>query len=252
MNVNSNDQRKLNEALCIGNMNSSNYFRFFSPSLSEQIAFHLQGCVTAQASQWFLSEHHIDSEGSIEGVTSTLSDSEIGALSSHIRAMLVENQKNALAQTICFSPHLTVRGLYRYKDVFQILPIPQSAADAPMIVADHPLILQFKFVSSPDAGINSKRQVKEAATLIRILGVVCRPKISPKSRYTRFFWSTSFDNEMVARWLQEGYGYSGFRPELAEFSPASECPRIKIYPSAEYYSNEFMTDDYEFCPSGRG
>jgi hypothetical protein len=247
VNVKLNDQRKLNEALYIGSVNSS---ELLSILLS---FFKRAGGISHSVLRYgpSLSGSYLDivfdSEGSIEGVTSTLSDSEIDALSCHVRAMLVENQKEALAQTICFSPHLTVRGLYRYKDMFQILPIPQSAADVPMIMADHPLILQFKFVSSPDAGINSKRQVKEAATFIRILGVVCRPKILPKSRYTRFFWSTSFDNEMVARWLQEGYGYSGFRPELAEFSAASECPPIKIYPSAEYYGDKFMTDDYEFA-----
>jgi hypothetical protein len=140
-----------------------------------------------------------------------------------------------------------VRGLYRYKDVFQILPIPQTAAGAPVIMADHPLILQFKFVSSPDAVINSKRRLKEAVTLTRILAVVCRPTILPPPRYTRFFWSTSFDSGMVARWLQEGYGYSGFTPELAEFSAASDYPQIKIYPSAEYYGGMFMTQDYEFA-----
>jgi hypothetical protein len=242
---NLNDQRNVN-ALYIGRVNSSELLSillsFFKRANGISPSVLRYG---PNVSNSYL-DIAFDSEGLIEGVTSTLSDSEMDAVSSLIRVTLVENQKNALAQTICFSPHLTVRGLYRYKDVFQILPVPQSATDAPMIMADHPLILQFKFVSSPDAGINSTRRVKEAVTLTRILAVVCRPQLLSASRYTRFFWSTSFGNEMVARWLQEGYGYSGFTPELAEFSAASDYPRIKIYPSAEYYGDKFMTEDYEF------
>jgi hypothetical protein len=247
VSVNLSDPRKLNEALYIGSVNSSELLSVLLSFFKRANGISPSGLRYGPGVSGSYLDVTFDSEGSIQGITSTLSAGEINTLSSHISAMLVENQKEALAQTVCFSPHLTVRGLYRYKDVFQILPIPQGAADAPAIMADHPLILQFRFVSSPDPTINSKRRVKEAVTLTRILGVICRPTILPRSRYARFFWTTSYGEETVAKWIQEGYGYSGFTTELSQFPAATDYPQIRIYPSAEYYGEKFMTEDYEFA-----
>lgn len=188
-----------------------------------------------------------DDEGRIQRVISALNHTEIATLSDRIKETLIENQREAVAQTICFSTHDAVRGTYRYRDVFQIIPIPSNAAHAPVIIADHPLILQFKYVSSPDPTINSRRRAEKTAKLTRTLGIICRPPIFPHSRYTRFFWSTSFDAGITANWLQEGYGYDGFTPELPDFSDPPGFKSIRRYPSDEYYSERFMTADYELA-----
>ena len=187
-----------------------------------------------------------DSEGSIERITPTLPDHELRTLSDQIKQVLVDNQKEAVAQTFCFSRNRAVRGFYRYKDAFQILPIPAAAPHAPFVVADHPLVLQFSYIISADLGINSKRFKEKTTKLTRILSVVCRPAIFPRSRYTRFFWNTSFDDdECTVKWLQEGYGYPGFTPAPTGFSTVSEFPQITLFPKNEYYSDAFVEPDYE-------
>ncbi len=188
-----------------------------------------------------------DPSGKIKGLVSCLTNNEIGVLSEKIKNSLIANQRQAVAQTVCFATSRAVRGTYRYKDVFQIVPIPSTAPHAPAIIADHPLLLQFSYVNSPHPTVNSKRRVEKTAKLTRLLGVVCRPPVFSEPRYARFFWNTSFDPKITAKWLQQGYGYEGFAPELSEFSDFPTSRRIRQYPSTEYYSDRFMTEDYEFA-----
>lgn len=232
------------QALYIGKVNSSEL-------LLVLLSFFKQARGVSHSVVRYGESSHIDIEfdtqGNVKGVVSSLSENQIASLSEKIRETLIANQRQAVAQTICFSTHDDVRGSYRYKDVFQILPIPPSAPHAPAIVADHPLLLQFSYVKSPDQSVNSRRRVEKTATLTRILGIVCRPPIMASSRYARFFWNTSFDPTVSAKWLQEGYGYEGFTSELSDFSDCRTLGSIKKYPRTEYYSDRFMTEDYELA-----
>ena len=186
-------------------------------------------------------------DGTIEWLKSPLHEDTLKTLSDYVGEVLVASQRVVVGQALCCSRHLEVRGLYRYGDVFQILPIPPEAAHAPVVAADHPFVLQFRYRRSTDGAINSRRRQEKTAMLTRSLNVICRPTLVPYSRYTRFFWSAFVSGELAPRWLQEGYGYSGFVPEIDDFSEMLDLPRIKLYPSAEYYSDTFMSDNYELA-----
>jgi hypothetical protein len=80
--------------------------------------------------------------------------------------------------------------------------------------------------------------------LTRTLNVVCRPAILPPSRYLRFFWSSLVPVQSAPKWLQAGYGYPGFIPELAAFSELPETQTIRLYPGDQYYGDKFMAEDH--------
>lgn len=149
---------------------------------------------------------------------------------------------STVAQTICFSRNKEVRGAYRYRDLFQLLPIPDHAVHAPVIASDHPFILQYKYSGCPDRAEDSVRRTKKRITLTRILNVACNTSILSRSRYLHFFWSSFCDEGMTSKWLQEDYRYPGFQPFLTSFDELSSFPRMKMYSKIEYYSGRFTPE----------
>jgi hypothetical protein len=188
-------------------------------------------------------ELSFDSHGAITPISSTLSTGASKALSAHISTSLISEQDEAIAQTICFSRNRVVKGVYRYRDTFQVLPVPADAVDTPVMAADHPFLLQFKYVRCPDREVDSMRRTEKTAKLYRILNVACRASLLLRSRYVNFFWSSFCDEKMTSKWLQEDYRYSSFKPGLTDFSDASDIPRIQLYPKDEYYKDSFFPDD---------
>jgi hypothetical protein len=188
---------------------------------------------------------HFNKDGSISNLDGKLSASDERALMDKIRSTLLENQKHAIGQTICFSQHDSVNGFYRYRDAFQIVPIPPNAPHAPMIAADHPFRLEFQYVSCADPIVDTHRRIATAARLTRILNTLCNTSISTRSTYARYFWGMLADvTPFTAQWIQEGYGYSDFSPQLDSFSSTEQLSPIGTYPPHEYYDDMFFPGDY--------
>src|SRR6266404_9902279 len=74
-----------------------------------------------------------------------LSQSAIEELCDTIYRDYVGDIGIGFCQTVVFSHHLTVKGAWRYRDVFQILPIPSTAPRPPFSYAGHPFLLEYTF-----------------------------------------------------------------------------------------------------------
>jgi len=191
---------------------------------------------------------HFNNDGTIQTINGKLSDADTKALVVQIRSTLVDNQEEDIGRTICFSLYEAVRGFYRYKDVFQIVPIPKDAPHASMILADHPFVLESKYVSCPDQMIDTNRHIEAAAQLARILNTFCNTAVSARSVYVRYFWGIFDDKELSSRWTQEGYVYGGFPPGHREgFSSTEGIPPIRLFPAAEYYDELFFPRDHSLA-----
>lgn len=182
-------------------------------------------------------------KGMVATVTGSMSKTQQSALSNQVVATLLEKQYEVVGQSIGFSENAPVRGFYRYKDAFQILPIPSEAPHAPMMVAPHPFVLQFKYLSCQDSSINGYRRAEKTAQLTRILNSLCTNAIFAPSRYLRHFWGFSDPNKITL--MQPGYGYAGFLPEVAHFSDTSEMSPIKMFPAKDYYHIDFFSGEYD-------
>jgi hypothetical protein len=188
---------------------------------------------------------HFNKDGTITNLDGKLSASDQRALMHKIRSTLLENQKQAFGQAICFAQNNSVNGFYRYRDAFQIVPIPPDAPHAPMIVADHPFRLEFQYVSCADAMIDTYRRIATAAKLTRILNTLCNTSVSTRSTYARYFWGMLADvTPITFQWIQEGYGYSDFSPQLDSFSSTEQLSPVRTYPPHQYYDDMFFPGDY--------
>lgn len=186
---------------------------------------------------------HFKTDGTIATMEGELDKTQANALSNQVSSTLIENQTPVVGQSLCFTDHDAVEGVYRYKDVFQLLPIPADAPHAPMIAADHPFVLQSGYLSCSDETINGHRRVEKAVKLTRILNALCGNAVFPSPRYVKHFWSILPEKEFSCGVIQEGYGYPGFAPELKEFSKSEFAP-IQIVPAKTYYDLNFFSGDY--------
>ena len=189
---------------------------------------------------------HFDSKGKIAKIVGKLDDSEAKVLANHIGSVLLDSQEEAFSRTVCFSLHDAVQGYYRYKDIFQIVPVPPVAPHAPVIVADHPFVLEFKYLSCPDQTVATYRRTETAAKLARILNTLCNTSISVGSVYVRHFWGMVPEGKQTtSRWIQEGYSCSGVvLPTGAPFSNTQHLEPIKLFPTSEYYNDTFFPGNY--------
>jgi len=162
---------------------------------------------------------------------------ELSKIESKIKETLINNQNLGIAQVVGFSSE-RVEGYFRYKDSFQIIPVPDNAPKPEVLVADHPFLLQFSYISCPDITIDNIHRSHKSNVYIRLLNLFSNSLISLGSRYARFSWTmdTKDPNNWTSEWRQEGYTYKGFSGKIDEYIPVENFQPIKRIPYRDYYS----------------
>ncbi len=162
---------------------------------------------------------------------------ELTKLGSKIKEILVDNQSPRIGQIVAFSSE-GVEGYFRYKDLFQVIPIPDTAPKPKVMVADHPFLLQFSYVSCRDMAVDNTRWFRKATVYVRLLNLLSNLPITLRSRHIRFFWTmnTKDPNGWTSEWRQEGYTYKGLSGKISKYTPVAKLQPIKRIPSHKYYS----------------
>jgi len=186
-------------------------------------------------------------KGAIHSAITDMDPAEIQKLSDHIAQHLIENQVARVGQTVCFSDE-GIKGAFRYDDLFQILPAGTEYPDVLSVIADHPFILQFRFIAGPDPIVNDLRRKPIIKEYICHLNAVCRSGLQTAPTFTDFCWCIDTQTRpMTTRWMQRGYSVSSvLTQDLNEYSPIGRLPAIPMIAAPEYYKHGFRrsTDDF--------
>ena len=97
-----------------------------------------------------------------------LTPADVDMIKSRIESELLASAGTRIGREILFA-HLPVTGYFRYKDEFQILPVPNHAPQPPFSWADYPFLLEFRFPISPSFEIRHLRGDARARQLYLIL-----------------------------------------------------------------------------------
>lgn len=161
---------------------------------------------------------------------------ELSNIESKIKETLINNQVPGIGQIVAFSSE-KVEGYFRYKDLFQIIPIPDIAPKPEVMVADHPFLLQFSYIACPNMTIDSMRRSEKSTVYINLLNLFSNVRITSGSRYARFSWimNTEDPNNWTSEWRQEGYTYKGFSGKIDQYTPIDKFPLIKQILHQKYY-----------------
>jgi hypothetical protein len=109
-----------------------------------------------------------------------LTDDDIAKLEAEMQNLLADNGQ-AVRRAVCFCA-IPVTISWRYRDDFQIVPMPADAPRPPALVGYHPFTLEVKFCDSPNhliAGERHRRKLRE----INLLLAAFLPLVSDRSPF---------------------------------------------------------------------
>lgn len=166
---------------------------------------------------------------------------DVEELESKIVKFLIKPAGEQVGQMIMFG-HVPTKGSFRYRDRFQLIPVPDDAPQAPFIGA-HPLIVQFRFPKSEDFSINVLRR-SCIGREIELLCVALTTMIwRSASHVAHHHWVLRREAGQghVSEYLQEGYTYNGANGLAEAFSDIATIPQLELKPTNEYYAQYGIT-----------
>ncbi len=203
---------------------------------------HAQGLYRFQRpnTQHFL-DVTCDEIGNIKSIqpSKDFPEDELEEIEKKIQDTLLAKLGTKVSQIICFCDTKII-GYFRYKDLFQILPLPDDAAKPNNIgLAYYPFILEVTYEPCPSPMIENSRKRAKAVIYTRLLNLLSDQVISTGSRYTQFGWVLKTENPatMVSEWSQLGYTYPGLKGTMDDFSSVEGLSPIERVSYQTYYTN---------------
>ena len=143
---------------------------------------------------------------------------------------------------VLFAP-IPVTGVFRYLDDFQILPVPEKAPRPNYLLADHPFLLQFKYIGSQHPFVDSRRRISRGIELELLLAGLISSHIHG-NRDQSSQWvvpprpqiniEVGAHREVTSMLCQRCYVYPELKGVLGDFTPIGACSSLRLIPSAEF------------------
>jgi hypothetical protein len=174
-----------------------------------------------------------------------LTPEALQSLQERIRREFIESAGVGVNRQVYFST-APIRGWWRYRDQFQVLPVPEHAPKAEFVFLDHPFLLEFRYTRAPDFFLDSCRRTRVASKLALLLNALLVSPVVPLGRRNLgspgFAWvllpPEKEGAEPKIAYRQEGYYYDELHANAEDFSDVTGQPAIREVPSAEYYQGE--------------
>ena len=134
-----------------------------------------------------------------------------------------------------------VEGWYLHEDDFLIRPAPEEAPRPDVEYAQHPWVLEFSFVDSPNFQVRNLRTERRAYELALVLNLLLNGSIDRPTNRSRKHWMFTRRTDGTPRiggteWLQEGYFIPDFILQADDFSDVSVWSPLAEVSTDAYYS----------------
>lgn len=172
-----------------------------------------------------------------------LSDSTLGELQRRVEAEILAPQPRKIGREI-FLSEKRVEGYLLHADLLQILPPPEDAPSAdfrlPGMYPRHPFVLEFSFDASANQTLSGLRKYRVRCELELVLSALLDGLVQSTSPVAgRYRWVLSASQDLphrpTCKFAQEGYAYSGFPSERAQFSDSSNFLKLPELAPGAYY-----------------
>lgn len=155
-------------------------------------------------------------------------------IQNYIYDKLLANVEEAVSQRYIYS-HVKLNGYFKYKDIFQIIPLPHNLPQSNITYDNHPFILQFKYLKTNDLMINVRRQTEVCYKFVRLLNVFLKNGITYSQNTGTAIWGIDFETGNLGK-FQEGYHHLDFTPfSPSNFSDTNQFEKVKEINYQEYY-----------------
>jgi len=171
----------------------------------------------------------------------SLKPEDVTAFKAVIDRELETSSPDVIACATLFSD-IPVDGWFRYRDRFQIAPVPSDAPRGAGLFGANPFIIQFTYRPSGSMGmLNGFRISAQVRRIQLLLNALLEVRIS-KLTHTRFHWVITQMNPLKTEYRQEMYDYpdAGKFRGGETFAPVEgTAPLVKIEPQ-EYYTRQIV------------
>lgn len=188
-----------------------------------------------------------DGNGELDAVHPgpALKSTDISELKARIEHDLLAPGESVIGMVVLFA-HLPTTGWFRYKDVFQIVPVPKDAPRPSFLAADHPLVLEFRFTDSIDRMVGIQRRARiarEIELLCVALSSSLKGSLGINARHHWVIPEEADINSLKSRLCQELYTWPGALGQAQEFSSITATAPVARAPHVEYYSRRGISPD---------
>lgn len=185
----------------------------------------------------------------VAGPGFTTADS--AALSGRIHDALLQDGTPEIGRRVLFTT-LRVDGFYRYRDLFQIVPVPADAPRPQMaMLASNPFLLEVRYHRSSESMTSMLRKERAEREIELLLAVFLWLPIEHLGN-VRFRWvlKPGGDPHPTSSHQQEGYHWPGDRPVRDAFTPTDTlAPLPGIEPNLYYARYNYSVTDSLDLPS---
>ncbi len=145
-----------------------------------------------------------------------------------------------------FFTYPPVNGAIRVGDIFQILPVPETAPqiEPKSLFGDHPAILQFTYDKSPHVHINRQRTERRKREILLLLNIVIEGGVSFISNisHNSWVWYTRGSDDLSNYTFE--YSQTGYSPkeqwtrrDILGFFDISAIQKINTIDYKTYYGS---------------
>lgn len=169
---------------------------------------------------------------------SAIFPTDVESIRAKVEQQLLKPSEPEIGQIVLFANLPTV-GWFRYRDDFQLVPMPANAPRPQCLIGDHPLLLQYRVEGSTDFHISMLRRTRtgrELDLLFTALTTVIQGSIG---NVARFHWSLVNGNDpanLRSEYCQEAYTWPDANGIAPSYAPQDGIDPIGRTPAAEHYT----------------
>jgi hypothetical protein len=175
----------------------------------------------------------------------TLTAEDIAAVQAKIALELSQGRPPRVATQVLFS-RIAVDGVWKYRDVFQVLPIPNGSPRGHSLFGGNPFLVQFAFIPSSEPTLYASRRFAQAQRICLLLNALLKTDIS-MLRNPAFHWVRLPEDSGASRiaFCQEMYDYSksGNFPDSGSFASVDGTAPLTAIEPREYYTRTITVND---------
>jgi hypothetical protein len=134
---------------------------------------------------------------------------------------------------------LPVEGFFRFRDDWQILPVPDNAPKPSMLVGPHPFLLEARVLTSSVPFLRMQRQRRRLEDLQAVLSLLLHGGVAGRARSSHHRWVTVLrepDMQPETLLADEGYSYPGYVASGQEFGSTEGLTQLTTVPDEDYFS----------------
>ena len=185
--------------------------------------------------KWAIRLHFSKSGGIIKAERGpAASDQVFDSIKNDVESGILTDSGTVVGSGVCFSLYRQ-EGWYRFRDWFQIRPVPADAPRLNCLLGDFPFLLEFSAARSTEPLVQSRRLARSYREVSLLLcGLSCSPVWGLGDM--RFHWVV-LPETMESRFCPEGYVLRGSQtPSSGFIDRPTDAPSIPLKAPLEVYS----------------